>query len=287
MALDPTLSPIEHRLSAAERARTAVHVCGTATLCTRSARHDGVSFGSHVDFILDEEGQPVVLLAKNATHTLNLQEDMRCSLFCQPEKASGQGGCRATLVGQMKQLDDTQVVEVKENYIARHAHAEEALKFPEFTWYKMNLTEVFFIGGYGVGGEWVSAKRFEEAEADPLAFDAGDIMNMINGSKHEDLGRLCKVFLGVEAETVTMNALDRWGFDLRVRDHTGGFKEYRVGFREDVANRFDVQSALVKAFQEAWERENGYDETWSGEHVRPTLLYYSSPQKPTQSANAP
>lgn len=59
----------------------------------------------------------------------------------------------------------------------------------------------------------------------------------------------------------TMKSLGRLGFDLRVREKDAVIAEYRVPFREVVQTRFDVQSALIKAFQEAWERENGYDET--------------------------
>ena len=59
----------------------------------------------------------------------------------------------------------------------------------------------------------------------------------------------------------TMKSLGRLSFDLRVREKDAVIAEYRVPFREVVQTRFDVQSALIKAFQEAWERENGYDET--------------------------
>lgn len=69
---------------------------------------------------------------------------------------------------------------------------------------------------------------------------------------------MCRVFLGVtDAETVTMMALDRLGVDLRVVTTAGATSEFRVAFRETVTCRFDAQSALVKALQESWEKENG------------------------------
>lgn len=167
-------------------------------------------------------------------------------------------------------------VELRERYVQRHAHAADALNYPDsFAFYRMAVDDVFFVGGYGVVSQWVDANDFAHAEADPLAFDAPQIVKGINEGKGDELRRLCNVFLGVVADRCVMTSLDRLGFDLRVWDEEGVIREYRVAFREVVANRFDVQSALVKAFQEAWERENGYDETWAGEDTRQTVLYYS------------
>lgn len=262
------------------RARTLVHICSSGTLCTSSARHSGVPFGSHVDYILDTDGQPVFLLAKNAAHTTNLSLERRCSLFCQPGTSfgAGQAGCRATLVGEIHAMEPGEELdELREQYIERHSHASDALVFPEFSFYRMRIHDVFFVGGYGVVSQWVQVSDYEMAAPDPLAFDAPAIVSDLNARKTRDLKRLCKVFLQMDdVERCTMTGLDRLGFDLRVRDSKGEIKEYRVAFREVVSNRFDAQSALVKAFQEAWERENGFDETWEGENMRPTALYYAN-----------
>lgn len=270
----------EHRLSAGVRARTVVHVCSSGTLCTSSAKHAGVPFGSHVDYVLDAEGRPVFLLANNAAHTKNLNVETRCSLYCQPPSKFGQDGCRATLVGGITPLPEEEV-EMRDLYVEKHVHAADALKYPDlFRFYRMEVLDVFYVGGYGVVSQWVDAGDFAQSEPDPLAFDAPGIVEGINENREEELKRLCKVFLELEdVGNCTMTSLDRLGFDLRVRDKNSAIREYRVGFREVVSNRFDVQSALVKAFQESWERENGYDETWVGEDARPTVLYYA-PREP-------
>lgn len=267
----------EYRLTAGVRAKTLVHICTSGTLCTSSVRHDGVPFGSHVDYVLDSEGRPVFMLAKNATHTKNLTEKDQCSLFCQPATNYGQDGCRATLVGRIAPLEGEDASELKELYIETHTHAADALQFPDlFSFHRMSLNDVFFVGGYGVVSQWVDVADFREAEPDPLAHDAPGIVADLNSQKTDDIKRLCKAFLAIsDPHSCKMTALDRLGFDLRVWDSKGEIREYRVAFREVVSNRFDVQSALVKAFQEAWERENGYDETWEGEDVRPTILYYA------------
>lgn len=86
---------------------------------------------------------------------------------------------------------------------------------------------------------------------------------------------MCRVFLGVtDAETVTMMALDRLGVDLRVVTTAGATSEFRVAFRETVTCRFDAQSALVKALQESWEKENGFADAWEEETPRVVVKYY-------------
>lgn len=270
---------LQHRLSPGERARTVVHVCKSGTLCTSSLLHDGVPFGSHADYILCEDGRPAFLLANEANHTRNLAEKSNCSLYTQPPSSAGQDGCRATLVGRVVRMEQSEADEIRERYIDTHAHAEFALTFPDmFAFYKMEVDDVFYVGGFGVVAQWVSAEAFLGADPDPLCFDAPGIVKGLNEKKEDDMMRLCKIFLGVEGVTsCTLTGLDRLGFDLRVRDSAGAFQEYRVAFREKVENRFDVQSALVKTFQEAWEREMGYADNWADDDERPAIMYYSTP----------
>lgn len=266
-----------HRLSLGEQARTVVHVCRSGTLCTASSSHSGVPFGSHADYVLCDDGQPAFLLANGAQHTANLARVSQCSLYAQPPATAGQDGSRATLVGVMRRLSEKEEEEIRERYIETHAHAAYALQYPDlFAFYKMHIDDVFFVGGFGVVATWVGAKDFLEAQADPLCFDAPAIVRQVNAKQSEDLQRLCRVFLGVEKiGSVTLVTLDRLGFDLRVRDGKGDFREYRVAFRELVNNRFDAQSALVKTFQEAWEREMGHADSWADDDERRTIMYYS------------
>ncbi|GJQ10528.1 hypothetical protein GpartN1_g2319.t1 [Galdieria partita] len=264
------------RLSFGEQARTVVQVCKTGTLCTSSVEHDDTPFGSHVDYILDDFGRPIVLLAQNAAHMRNLRKSQKCSLFCQPIASSGQSGCRATLVGFMVKLPLDQVSEVMEAYIDTHPHAAIALKYPEFSFYRMEVCDVYFVGGYGVAATWVDPKEYISSEPDPLAFQSQDLLKLMNTDHMEDLVRFCRVFLHLkDTEQCEIVMVDRLGFDMRVQLSETDIREYRIGFREHVVTTLDAQSALVQAMQEAWELENGYEKLWSEETARPTLLYYS------------
>lgn len=268
-----------HRLTVGERARTVVHVCKTGTLCTYSADRDGSPFGSHVDYVLCDDGRPAMLLATRAAHTLNLASDARAALFCQPTASAGQDGCRATLQGVVRNMTPEEEEEIRERYLEQHAHAADVVNSPGlFAFHVMDVNDVYYVGGFGVVAEWIDRNLFIDADPDPLAFDAPQIIQDINTKREQDLLRLCRVFLGVDdVQRCQLMGLDRLGFDLRVRGKDAVYQEFRVAFRENVNNRFDVQSALVKTFQEAWERESGFSESWADDDERTAFMYYSSP----------
>ena len=62
------------RPSITDKARTVTDVCTSGTLCTASVQEgvEGSPFGSYVDYILDENGWPVLLLSEQSIHTVNL-----------------------------------------------------------------------------------------------------------------------------------------------------------------------------------------------------------------------
>ncbi len=182
-----------------------------------------------------------------------------------------------TLVGEVERMEMTDVDEIREEYIDSHAHAAEALEYPDlFGFYRMAVHDVYFVGGFGVVAEWVEPEMYASGEPDPLAFDAPNIVREINEKRQDELKRLCEVYLGMDTVgRCTMMGLDRLGFDLRVRAGSADVREYRVAFRESVENTFDCESALVKAFQEAWERQNGDADSWQAEGSRPTVMYYA------------
>mmetsp|Transcript_21202 Transcript_21202/g.86663 ORF Transcript_21202/g.86663 Transcript_21202/m.86663 type:complete len:336 (-) Transcript_21202:1478-2485(-) len=252
-----------YQLSLGERARTVVNTCSTGTLCTSSVRHDGVPFGSHVDYILDQDGRPIMLLANSAAHTANLEKHNKISLFCQPPTSSGQSGGRATLIGSVERVSRIDLEELVDFFVERHPHAKEALTYAEaFHFYRMEVEDVYFVGGFGVAATWVPIEDYTTAEADPIAFEATKLIERLNSSGSEDMRRLCTIFCGIEDTfSASVVSLDRLGLDIRVTTEENTF-EYRICFRENIGTSFDAQSGLVKLLQEAWEREHGYEDEW-------------------------
>mmetsp|Transcript_2661 Transcript_2661/g.8026 ORF Transcript_2661/g.8026 Transcript_2661/m.8026 type:complete len:339 (+) Transcript_2661:1079-2095(+) len=265
-----------YQLSIGERARTVVQTCGSGTLCTSSVRHGGVPFGSHVDYVIDEGGRPLFLLANGAAHTLNLKASNRVSLFCQPSDNAGQSGGRTTLVGEISRVSRLDLDDLVDIYVERHPHAQEALTYTDnFHFYRLEVQDVYFVGGYGVAADWVDVSEYSKAEADPIAFEASKLIERLNTSVAEDVRRLCTIFCGVDDDfEVVVVSIDRLGIDVRVTTEVGT-NEYRICFREQIGNSFDASSSLVKLLQEAWEREHGYQDEWDTAPPLSVIKYFS------------
>jgi len=69
----------------------------------------GSPFGSYVDYILDEQGWPVLLLSGQSLHTVNIRQSPLVSLFCQLPKTAGQTSAalsRVTVMGKIEPCED-------------------------------------------------------------------------------------------------------------------------------------------------------------------------------------
>ena len=67
-----------------------------------------------------------------------------------------------------------------------------------------------------------------------------------------------------DIEKIRVTNIDRLGMDVRVttkgkRKNKLITNEFRIGFRIPVVSVEDAKSEVLKVFQEAWEKANGYD----------------------------
>ncbi|CAM9122682.1 unnamed protein product [Discosporangium mesarthrocarpum] len=97
------------------------------------------------------------------------------------------------------------------------------------------------------------------AKPDILAHEASAIVSRINNNEQQELMTVCKHFLQrASPDAVTVTTVDRLGLDLRVKAKQLT-DEFRIGFRQPVASVEDAKSEIVKIFQEAWEKEHGFE----------------------------
>ncbi len=178
----------------AERARTLVHLARVGALSTMSRKHPGWPFGSVMPYALDVTGRPVFLISSMAMHTQNLQQDAHASLLVNQSEGGADplGASRLTLMGEIVKLGAEDYAAVRKLYLARHENARYWVDFEDFAFYRMEVADVYFVGGFGVMG-WVTAE-----ESDSLLL-------------------LAKVFGGVEADQATMTSVDRLGFHVRLK----------------------------------------------------------------------
>jgi len=245
---------------------------------------EGAPFGSFVDYVLDDNGNPVLLMNEMSMHTVNIQkagEGGLVTLFAQlggPTSSSGpvhgQDVSRCSITGTIDKIDSSAEDwdALRMRYGIAHTYADQVMDSPKFHFYRLAPTKIYFVGGFGVSSEWVPPQEYKEATPDILAKDASSIMGRLNRDHAEDLKLAAEEILDVqEVEKVRVTGVDRLGMDLRVTSRVPRRKnklltnEFRVGFRIPVISVEDAKSEILKVFQEAWEKNNGV--TWGDDEV--------------------
>jgi putative heme iron utilization protein len=235
----------------AERVRTLLSLFSVATLSTLSRKHPGFPFGSLMPFALDSAGRPIFLISNMAMHTQNIKADPRASLFVTQPSADGDplGAARATLIGNILQIPEEDKASVRELYLARHANSSYWVDFADFSFFRMDILDLYYVGGFGVMG-WVTAQDYAQATPDPLSIDAPGILAHMNADHVDAMILLARVHSQIEATGASMTSVDRLGFHLRLKT-ADGMKGTRIAFPHEVTNPTETRAALVAMVQQA------------------------------------
>ncbi|MCI0483893.1 MAG: DUF2470 domain-containing protein [candidate division NC10 bacterium] len=235
----------------AERARTLLHVGRVGSLATLSRKHPGWPFGSVMPYALDPLGRPILLISDMAVHTQNIVGNPRASLLVSQPDWSGDplGGGRVTLMGNVSLIGAEEREEARRLYLARYETAKYWVDFQDFALYRMEVLDIYFVGGFGVMG-WVSVDEYARAQPDPLAGVASGILQHMNADHADALLLLARVFGGVDADEATMTAVDRLGFHVRVKKESR-VQGARIPFSREVKSSEETRAVLVEMVREA------------------------------------
>jgi putative heme iron utilization protein len=237
--------------SFSERARTLAYLGRIGSLSTLSRKQPGFPFGSVMPYALDAGGRPIFLISTMAMHTQNLQADPRASLLVTQPDASGDplGASRVTIIGNVLTIAKSEVADARKLYLDRYDNSKYWVDFEDFSFYRMDVLDVYYVGGFGVMG-WVLAADYDQAQPDPLADAAAGILEHMNADHKEALILLARVFAGIDALEAAMTAVDRLGFHVRLK--TGdGMKGTRIAFPREVSNPAETRKVLVEMVQQA------------------------------------
>jgi heme oxygenase (biliverdin-IX-beta and delta-forming) len=237
--------------SFSERARTLVYLGRIGSLSTVSRKQPGFPFGSVMPYGLDDHGRPIFLISTMAMHTQNLQADPRASLLVTQPDASGDplGASRVTVMGNVRIIHELEVAQARKLYLERYANSKYWVDFEDFSFYHMEVVDVYFVGGFGVMG-WVPALDYGRAHPDPLADTADEILQHMNADHKDALVLLARVFAGIESQEAVMTSVDRLGFHLRL--HTqDGMRGTRIAFLREVSTPAETREVLVEMVQQA------------------------------------
>ncbi len=232
--------------SFAERARTLFYLGRIGTLATVSRKQPGFPFGSVMPYGLDAQGRPIFLISTMAMHTQNLQADPRASLLVTQPEAEGDplGASRVTLLGNVQRIPPSEVADARALYLTRYENSKYWVDFEDFAFYRLEPVDLYYVGGFGVMG-WVEASDYQAAKPDPLADAAAGILTHMNADHADALIMLAKGFTGIDAEQATMTAVDRLGFNVRLKTPER-VRGARIAFLREVCSPDDTRKVLVE-----------------------------------------
>jgi heme iron utilization protein len=262
MSSNETTAPRQHASSGpaspqlpepshAERIRTLISLASVGTLSTLSRKHPGFPFGSLMPFALDPAGRPLFLISNMAMHTQNLKAEPRCSLFVGQANADGDplGSARATLIGLAESVPASELDSVRELYLARHENSRYWVDFSDFSFFRLQPVDLYYVGGFGVMG-WVEAREYQDAAPDPLAVAAPGILTHMNADHVDAMILLARSHAGVDAAGATMTSVDRLGFTLRLKTNEG-MKGVRINFPHEITTPMETRTVLVEMIRQA------------------------------------
>jgi hypothetical protein len=195
---------------------------------------------------LDNHANPVFLISTMAMHTQNVQADPRSSLLVTQPDTTGDplGASRVTLLGNILPVPMPEVAEARKLYLVRHANSKYWVDFDDFSFYRMDVVDVYYVGGFGVMG-WVSASEYYSAQPDPLAETATEIIQHMNTDHGDALVLLAQAFAAIESQEAVMTSVDRLGFHVRMKTQDGT-RGARIAFLREVSSAAEARKVLVE-----------------------------------------
>jgi len=224
-------------MNAAAEARQFLSSTHSGVLSTISARLGGYPFGSIAPFVLDHDGNPLILISIIAEHTKNIQADARVSLIAfDPATPDMQAGARLTVIGKAIPTDKDE--RLRARYLRYFPQAEGYFGMHDFLFHRIEMEQARFIGGFGKI-HWIAG---DELRAPPhrLAAEEAAILDHMNADHAENLRAYCRHVHGVEAAQAAMIGIDTAGFDVRADGIL-----LRFAFDTPVTDAQEARQALV------------------------------------------
>ena len=129
-------------------------------------------------------------------------------------------------------------------YLARYANSKYWVDFEDFSFYRMDVVDIYYVGGFGVMG-WVSASEYDRSQPDPLADSMAEIIQHMNADHKDALVLLARKFARIESQEATMTAVDRLGFQVRLKTQDG-MRGARIAFLREVSNPAETGKSWSK-----------------------------------------
>ncbi len=183
-----------------------------ATLMTGS----GNPYCSLVNVASHYDGSPILLISRLAVHTKNLLADPRVSLMLD-ERAAGDPleGSRIMVAGTAEEADGELKAILRRRYLNVHPCAESFADFNDFSFFRIRLTGVHLVAGFGRIVDLRPEKILTSLEgADALVAAEQTAIEHMNGDHRDALNLYATRLLGAETADWRCTGCDPDGLDM-------------------------------------------------------------------------
>ncbi|MGH7264016.1 MAG: DUF2470 domain-containing protein, partial [Candidatus Rokuibacteriota bacterium] len=153
------------------------------------------------------------------------------------------------LLGRARRLPADAAGAARPLYLARHPTAAHWVDFGDFAFYRLEVDDLYFVGGFAAM-DWIEPAAYGAARPDPLAEVAGGIIEHMNRDHADALVTFARVLAGAEADEAAMVSVDRLGFKLRIR-RGDRVHAARIAFPREVTTAGESRTVLIEMLREA------------------------------------
>jgi putative heme iron utilization protein len=224
--------------SAANEVRQFLRRTRSAVLSTHSKRFEGYPFGSIAPFVLDQDGNPLILISTIAEHTKNISANPKVSLIAfDPAAPDMQAGARLTLLGEAH-VANKQDSYLRQRYLRYFPQAAQYFDMHDFLFHRIAISQARYIGGFG-NIHWIEGAALLPPPNQLAGLETG-ILEHMNHDHADSLIAYCHYRHGFAPESAEMVGVDSDGFDLRANNAL-----WRFDFETPVTDAQSARAALV------------------------------------------
>jgi putative heme iron utilization protein len=152
-------------------------------------------------------------------------------------------------MGEARRLGAGNAAEARTAYLARHERAGYWVDFDDFAFWRLDVLDVYFVGGFAAM-DWVTAAEYGAAAPDPLVDVAAGIVEHMNRDHADALIVYARHYAGEAADEATMVSVDRLGFKLRLRQGER-LSGVRIAFPREVTTAGQSREVLIEMLRRA------------------------------------
>lgn len=233
-------------MNLSSEARKFLRSTHSGLLSTLSSKFDGYPFGSVAPFVLGHDCQPVILISSIAEHTKNIVSNPKVSLLVFAGAEDLQANARLTLLGEAVKIEKNDA-DLKARYLRYLPQAASYFDMHDFAFYRINISQVRYIGGFGKMSWMPSSELLALSPADNnlLASQESSIIEHMNTDHVDSLTAYCKHYHQLNVSSAQILGIDSDGFDVKAswENHSGIL---RFDFDQPIHDALSARAALVQ-----------------------------------------